>query len=99
MLPITNTWYPFVCLSNAWSPVTDPADGLAAAVVAHVLQSEHRDIGLLDTRHRNLYERMKVADLAQLPMLARERYTNSGLELVAVPHVIDPANELNDEPR
>jgi len=73
----------------------DPAAVLAAAVVAHVLRSEHQHIGPLVTVHAHLYAEMKVADLGDLYALALRRYTDRGLELASIPHVIDPSNELN----
>lgn len=75
----------------------DPTAVLAAAVVAHVLRSEHRQIGPLATVHANLYAEMKAAKLGDLPALALRRYTDRDLELSAVPYVIDISNELSSE--
>ncbi len=75
----------------------DPTAVLSAAVVAHVLRSEHQQIGPLVTVHAQLYAEMKVADLGDLYALALRRYTDSGLGLATVPHVIDPSNELNSD--
>ena len=75
----------------------DPNAVLAAAVVAHVMFTEHQRIGPLVTVHAKLYAEMKAAKLADLPALALRRYSDRGLELLAVPHVIDISNELNSE--
>ena len=68
---------------------------LSAAVVAHVLRSEHQQIGPLVTVHAHLYAEMRDSDFDDLYALALRRYTDSGLELAAVPHVIDQSNELD----
>lgn len=62
----------------------EPAAVLEVSVVAHVLAVEHSSIGPLVKRHADLYERMKVAPLAELPELALERYRATGLELVSI---------------
>lgn len=71
-----------------------PAAVFRAAVVAHVLASEHAAIGPLVTRHAELYKQMQTAPLRDLPLLARRRYEDTGLELVEVPTVVDSGGEL-----
>lgn len=74
----------------------DPEAVLAVGLVAHCTAAEHAAIGPLVKRHAELYERMKIAPLDELPTLACERYTAVGLVLVEVPagHVIVGQDEL-----
>ncbi len=71
-----------------------PEEVLAVATVAHVLRSEHHQIGSLVAKHAELYQQMKTAPVADIPKLALERYGRSNLPLEEVPHVVDPQNHL-----